>query len=201
MSQKQELLREFYELCEGGVCSEMLTEDDKHYVKQGGLILTGKIQEADVKNGNGRKYPEKILRREIEKYQQLVAENRALGEADHPDSSVINLKNVSHMITKIWWDGPAVMAKLKILNTPSGQIIKSLVESGVKLGISSRGLGSTHQSNGITMVDDDFQLICFDMVSEPSTPGAFMMQEAKNRLIKNEKVQRLTEILNKIVEG
>jgi len=197
----QQLLREFYELCEGGVCSEMLTEEDKRYVKQGGLILTGKIQEADVKNGNGRKYPEKILRREVEKYQQLVAENRALGECDHPESSVINLKNVSHMVTKIWWDGPAVMAKLKILPTPSGQVIKSLVESGVKLGISSRGLGSTHQSNGVTMVDDDFQLICFDMVSEPSTPGAFMMQEAKNRLIKNEKIQRLTEMLNKIVDG
>ncbi len=120
---------------------------------------------------------------------------------DHPESSVINLKNVSHMVTKIWWDGPVVMAKIKILNTPSGQIIKSLVESGVKLGISSRGLGSTHQSGGITMVDDDFQLICFDMVSEPSTPGAFMMKEAKERLIKNEKVQRLNEMLNKIVEG
>ena len=197
----QQVLREFYELCEGGICRDLLTEDEKRYVAEGGMILSGKIQEADVKNGNGRKYPEKILRREIEKYSQLVAESRALGECDHPESSVINLKNVSHMVTKIWWDGPAVMAKIKVLNTPSGQIIKSLVESGVKLGISSRGLGSTHQSGGITMVDDDFQLICFDLVSEPSTPGAFMMKEAKDRLIKNEKIQRLTEVLNKIIEG
>lgn len=197
----QQLLKEFFELCEGGVCRDLLTEDEKLYVESGGMILSGKVQQADLKNGNGRKYPEKILRREIEKYQQLVAENRALGEADHPESSVINLKNVSHMVTKIWWDGPAVMAKIKILNTPSGQIIKSLVESGVKLGISSRGLGSTKEVGGVTMVDDDFQLICFDMVSEPSTPGAFMMKEAKEKLIKNEKIQRLSEMLNRIVEG
>lgn len=198
---KQELLREFYELCEGGICRDLLTEAEKAYVAEGGLILSGKIQEADVKNGNGRKYPEKILRREIEKYQKLVEENRALGECDHPESSVINLKNVSHMVTKLWWEGPAVMAKIKVLPTPSGQIIKSLVQSGIKLGISSRGLGSTHQSNGVTMVDDDFQLICFDLVSEPSTPGAFMMREAKDRAIKSEKIQRLTEMLNKIVDG
>jgi len=198
---KQELLREFYELCEGGICRDLLTEQEKEYVKNGGLILSGKIQEADVKNGNGRKYPEKVLRREVEKYQKLVEENRALGECDHPESSVINLKNVSHMVTKLWWEGPAVMAKIKVLPTPSGQIIKSLVESGIKLGISSRGLGSTHQSGGVTMVDDDFQLICFDLVSEPSTPGAFMMQEARERAVKNEKIQHLTEILNKIIEG
>ena len=197
----QELLKEFYELCPNNICIDLLTEDEKKYVANGGLILSGKIQEADVKNGNGRKYPEKVLRREIEKYQQLVDESRALGECDHPESSVINLKNVSHMVTKIWWDGPSVMAKIKVLNTPSGQIIKSLVESGVKLGISSRGLGSTHQSAGITMVDDDFQLICFDLVSEPSTPGAFMMKEAKDRLIKKEKIQKLNELLNKLIEG
>lgn len=194
-----QLLREFYELCEGGICRDLLTEDEKAYVKEGGLILSGKIQEADVKNGNGRKYPEKILRREIEKYQTLIRENRAIGECDHPDSSVINLKNVSHTITKVWWEGPVVMAKIKVLPTPSGQIIKALVQSGIKLGISSRGLGSTHQVNGITMVDDDFQLICFDLVSEPSTPGAFMMKEAKDRMIKNEKAQRLNELLGKLV--
>lgn len=198
---KNELLREYYELCPDNTCVDLLTEDEKAYIKGGGMILTGKIQEADVKNGNGRKYPEKILRREVEKYQQLIGENRAIGECDHPDSSVINLKNVSHLVTKIWWDGPAVMAKIKILTTPSGQIIKSLVESGVKLGISSRGLGSTHQSNGITMVDDDFQLICFDLVSEPSTPGAFMVKEAKERVAQTQKTKRLMEILNKIVDG
>jgi len=172
-----QLLREFYELCPGGLCEDLLTEGEKQYIREGGLILSGKIQEADVKNGNGRKYPHKILQREIERYQDLISQNRALGELDHPESSVINLKNVSHLVTKTWWDGPAVMAKIKVLQTPSGKILQTLVESGVKLGISSRGLGSTHQANGITMVDDDFQLICFDMVSEPSTPGAFMNKD------------------------
>jgi hypothetical protein len=195
MSQK--LLTEFFELCEGGFCPDLLTEDEKRFVGEGrGLILTGKIQEADVKNGNGRKYPEKILKREIERYQQIIVQNRALGELDHPESSVINLKNVSHLVIKTWWDGPAVMAKIKVLPTPSGQILKSLVESNVKLGISSRGLGSTHQSNGVTMVDDDFQLICFDMVSEPSTPEAFMMKEGKDRSLNN-KAQKLNEMLTR----
>lgn len=197
MSQK--LLREYYELCEGGFCRDLLDESEKKLVENGHLILSGKIQEADVKNGNGRKYPEKILRREIERYQTLVRENRAIGECDHPDSSVINLKNVSHTVTKVWWDGPVVMAKIRVLPTPSGEIIKALVQSGIKLGISSRGLGSTHEVNGITMVDDDFQLICFDLVSEPSTPGAFMMKEAKENILKNQKVSRLNELLNKIM--
>jgi len=197
-----ELLREFYELCPGGICEDLLTEDEKRGMKEGTmLILSGKIQEADVKNGNGRKYPEKILRREIEKYQDVIRDHRALGELDHPESSVINLKNTSHIILKTWWDGPAVMAKIKVLPTPSGQILKSLVESGVKLGISSRGLGSTHQMGGVTMVDDDFQLICFDMVSEPSTPNAYMMKEAKDRLKKQEKNVRLNEMLDKILGG
>lgn len=197
-----ELLREFFELCPNGTCQDLLTEQEKLDVKNNGtMYLTGKIQEADVKNGNGRKYSERILRREIEKYQAVIAENRALGELDHPESSVINLKNASHMIVKTWWDGPAVMGKLRVLPTPSGQILKSLVESGVKLGISSRGLGSTHQVSGVTMVDDDFQLICFDMVSEPSTPNAYMMKEAKERLMKESKNNILNQLASKILGG
>jgi hypothetical protein len=195
----QELLREFYELCPGGICQDLLTEAEKKYVSDGGLILSGKIQEADVKNGNGRKYGEKILRREIEKYQSLIQQNRALGELDHPDSSVINLKNVSHLVIKTWWDGTAVMAKIKVLPTPSGKILQTLVESGVKLGISSRGLGSTHQVGGVTMVDDDFQLICFDMVSEPSTPEAFMMKEHKQLAESRDRLSKINNILTKIL--
>jgi hypothetical protein len=196
------LLIEFFELCPNGTCQDLLTEAEKLDVKNNGtMYLTGKIQEAEVKNGNGRKYSERILRREIEKYQQVITENRALGELDHPESSVINLKNVSHMIVKTWWDGSAVMGKLKVLPTPSGQILKSLVESGVKLGISSRGLGSTHQINGVTVVDDDFQLICFDMVSEPSTPNAYMVKEAKERLMKEAKHNKLAELAAKILGG
>lgn len=194
-----ELLREFYELCPGGICQDLLTEAEKKYMAEGGLILSGKIQEADVKNGNGRKYGEKILRREIEKYQSMIGQNRALGELDHPDSSVINLKNVSHLVIKTWWDGPAVMAKIKVLPTPSGKILQTLVESGVKLGISSRGLGSTHQNGGVTIVDDDFQLICFDMVSEPSTPEAFMMKEHKQLAESKNRIEKLNSILTKIL--
>lgn len=168
------LLREYFELCAGGVCEDLLTEQEKKEIKAGAFYLTGVMQRADAKNGNGRVYPERILRREVENYQKLVAENRALGELDHPDESVINLKNASHIVTQIWWNGKDVMGKVKLLSTPSGQILRSLVESGVKLGISSRGLGSVKERAGVTMVEEDFQLICFDFVSEPSTTGAFM---------------------------
>ncbi len=173
------LLREFYELCEGGICHDLLTEEEKRDVANGMTYLTGKLQEADVQNGNGRVYPYKVLAREVQNYKKLVKENRALGELDHHDDSVINLKNASHMVTDIWMEDKSVMGKVKVLNTPSGQVLKSLVESGVKLGISSRGMGSVSESRGNVVVQEDFQLICFDFVSEPSTPNAFMMKEAK----------------------
>ena len=120
------------------------------------------------------------MEREIENYKKIVKERRALGELDHPDDSVVNLKNASHMVTDVWWDGKDVLGKVQILNTPSGQVLKELINAGVKLGISSRGLGSVHESQGQTIVEDDFQLICFDFVSEPSTTGAFMMTEGKD---------------------
>jgi len=200
MSQK--LLREYYELCEGGVCQDLLTEDEKRYVADGGMILSGKLQEADIQNGNGRIYPHKVLMREMKNYAKLVKEQRAIGELDHPDDSVINLKNASHLITEVWWDNKSVMGKVKVLNTPSGGILRSLVESGVKLGISSRGMGSVSETQGTTMVEDDFQLICFDFVSEPSTPNAFMMREAKDFqfnevLTKADKINRL---LNEVLD-
>ena len=198
------LLREYYELCEGGVCSDMLTEAEKKYVANGGMILTGKLQEAEVQNGNGRVYPRKILEREMKNYQMLVKDSRALGELDHPDDSVINLKNASHMVTDCWWDGHNVMGKVKVLNTPSGKILQQLVSDGVKLGISSRALGSVNESNGQTVVQEDLQLICFDFVSEPSTPNAFMaLQEAKNIRIETDifdKKYKLNRMLNEILE-
>jgi hypothetical protein len=197
----KKLLREYYELCEGGVCQDLLTEEEKRYVANGGMILSGKLQEADVQNGNGRVYPHRVLMREMKNYQKLVQERRALGELDHPDDSVINLKNASHMVTDVWWDNKNVMGKVKVLDTPSGGILKSLVESGVKLGISSRGMGSVSESAGQTIVEDDFQLICFDFVSEPSTPNAFMMQEAKN--FNNHvftKADRINRLLNEVLD-
>mgnify|MGYP001210956030 FL=1 len=197
----KKLLREYYELCEGGVCQDLLTEEEKRFVAGGGMILSGKLQEADVQNGNGRIYPHRVLMREMKNYQKLVQERRALGELDHPEDSVINLKNASHMVTDVWWDNKNVMGKVKVLDTPSGGILKSLVESGVKLGISSRGMGSVTESQGQTIVEDDFQLICFDFVSEPSTPNAFMMQEAKN--FSNQvftKADRINRLLNEVLD-
>jgi hypothetical protein len=190
------LLREYYELCPGGICDDLLTEAEKRFVANGGLILSGVMQRADAQNGNGRIYPRAILEREVQRYMELIRENRALGELDHPDDSVVNLKNASHMVTDIWWNGNDVMGKAKILNTPSGQILKALVESGVKLGISSRGLGSVRENRGQTIVEDDFNLICFDFVSDPSTTGAFMMKESKGD---NNVITQLTEKLDKLI--
>ena len=154
-------------------------------------------------NGNNRMYPPEILMREVKTYQKLVKERRALGELDHPDDSVINLKNASHMVTQIWMEQNTVMGKVQVLNTPSGKILRELVSDGVKLGISSRGMGSVSENNGRTIVEDDFQLICFDFVSEPSTPGAFMMREAKdlsapNILTRADKINRL---LNEVLDN
>jgi hypothetical protein len=194
------LLREYYELCEGGVCQDLLTEAEKKFVADGGMMLSGLMQMAETQNGNGRVYPKKILEREVKNYKKIVEDRRALGELDHPEESVINLKNASHMVTDIWMEGPEVKGKMKVLETPSGNILRSLVESGVSIGISSRGLGSVKENAGQTIVEDDFQLICFDVVSEPSTPGAFMMQENKNRL--NEvftKADRINRALNEVL--
>ena len=196
------LLREFHALCEGGICQDFLTEAEKIQVTNGAMILTGVMQVANVKNGNGRIYPLEVLKREMQNYMKLVREKRALGELDHPEDSVINLKNSSHMVTDIWFDENKVMGKIKILQTPSGDIARSLVDSGVQLGISSRGLGSVKETTEGTVVEHDFQLICFDLVSEPSSPGAFMhLRESKQRepniFTKADKINR---ILNSIIK-
>jgi hypothetical protein len=191
------LLREFYELCEGGVCQDLLTEAEKRAVRENNaMFITGKLQEGGVLNGNMRMYPPEIMEREVKKYGEMVKDNRALGELDHPDSSIINLANVSHMVIDIWMDGPSVMGKCKVLDTPSGQILRSLVDAGVKIGISSRGMGSVKEHQGKTIVEDDFQLICFDIVSEPSTPNAFMAL-SENKLM-NEQVEKNNKVLNLI---
>jgi len=199
------LLREYYELCEGGACQDLLTEDEKRMVRDhGACFLTGVMQRANAKNGNGRIYKKETLQREVENYHKMVKERRALGELDHPDDQVINLKNASHLVTDIWWDGDDVMGKVQVLDTPSGKVLKELVKAGVKLGISSRGMGSVKESNGETLVEDDFQLICFDFVSEPSTTGAFMMSEAKNMKIGSNvftKADKINRALNDILQG
>ena len=190
------VLKEFMNL---DYSDDLLTEEERAGNRDGThLILAGKIQMCNEENGNGRVYPQGILEREIKNYGKLVKECRSLGELDHPDESVINLKNASHLITQVWWEGNSVMGKLKILDTPAGQIAKQLVAGGVQLGISSRGLGSTRQQGGVTMVEDDFQLLCFDLVSEPSTTGAFLVAEnkIKTHLTKADRINRaLNDIL------
>jgi len=146
----------------------------------GKIVMKGILQKADTLNQNGRVYPEAILTREVRNYQKFIQESRALGECDHPDSSVVELKNSSHIIREAWMEGKTCMGVVELLDTPSGKILQSLVESGVTLGISSRGVGSTDREGDTDVVQDDFQLICWDFVSEPSTPGAFMMREGKD---------------------
>ena len=155
------------------------------------LMVSGVLQRANAKNQNERVYPKDILEREMRSYMEgPVAEKRALGELDHPESSVINLQNVSHNVTKCWWDGDDVMGEVEILPTPAGNILKALFGSGITIGISSRGMGSVSDniSEGTVEVQDDYELLCFDFVSTPSTQGAFLfpegksLQEGKNQL-------------------
>ena len=169
------------------------------------MMMKGILQKAETLNQNGRVYPKIILEREIRNYQKFIKENRALGELDHPDSSVVELKNSSHIIREAHMEGNIVYGTVEILNTPSGKILQSLVESGVTLGISSRGVGSTKTEGNMQIVQDDFQLICWDFVSEPSTPGAFMMKEGKevSPQFINEvfnKSDRIDRIFNDILE-
>ncbi|MHB8407944.1 MAG: primosomal protein [Acidiferrobacterales bacterium] len=197
MAEKR-LLREWYAV---DYKPALLKEDRE---KNGGkLILSGIIQKAETKNQNKRVYPREVLRREIENYTKAVRENRAVGELDHPESSTVALKNASHMVREMWWDGDTVMGKVEVLtNTPNGKILESLLESGVCVGISSRGVGSTERTmEGADMVQPDYQIICFDIVSEPSTPGAYLFSEGKSLDldVKYGKADRIYRALNDII--
>lgn len=140
------------------------------------LIVSGKVQAAGKPNANKRIYEYDILKREVDKYLAgPVAEKRALGELDHPETGVINLKNVCHNITKLWWDGQDLYGEFEILPTPSGNILKQLFLNGINVGVSSRAMGSTTPiGEGLVQVEDDLELICWDFVSTPSTYGAFV---------------------------
>ncbi len=139
------------------------------------LRVRGVLQRAGQKNFNGRIYPMAVLQREAKRYEEVIKERRALGELDHPDSSVINLKNVSHNVCEIAWNGNDLVGTIEILTTPSGNIARELIKNNVRLGISSRGLGSVRQMDENTVeVQEDFELLCFDLVSSPSTRGAYM---------------------------
>jgi hypothetical protein len=152
--------------------------------KGGPLVLNNVLlQRADAQNQNGRVYPKEVLFREAQKYQDFIKERRALGELDHPESPVVNLKNVSHNITEMWVNGDDVMGNLEVLSTPSGNILKELLKNNIKVGVSSRALGSvTELEEGSVEVQDDLQLICFDVVSNPSTHGAFINEGTKPKV-------------------
>ena len=149
--------------------NESITENN------GRLIVNGVLQRAESRNQNGRVYPKDILMRESKKYTaEFIKERRAMGELDHPDSSVVNLQNVSHNVLEMHWKGNDLVGTVEVLSTPAGNILRELFKSGIKLGISSRGLGSIKQESAGDEVQDDFELIAFDFVSNPSTHGAFL---------------------------
>ena len=181
------------------VAPMQLTEGLK--APSGNPLVEGILATAEVKNGNGRYYPKDLWEREIDKYNQIVKENRATGELDHPDSTIISLKNVSHIIREVWWDGDKVMGKLAILPTTSGNILKALIENNVQVGVSSRGMGSLKEINeGTLEVQDDFELLCWDFVSTPSNPGSFMqlVKEGKENLPEN-KFAKVNSLLTEIL--
>ena len=164
------------------------------------LVVTGVLQRAEAKNQNGRVYPKEILAREIKAYMEgPVKENRAMGELDHPESSVINLQNVSHNIKRCWWDGDDVMGDVEVLPTPAGNILKALFASGITVGISSRGMGSIRKEENCNVVMDDFMLAtAADIVADPSAPDAFVngIMEGKewvwdNGVLKEAKVAQI----------
>ena len=177
---------------------QSLTEAVK--TERGNLLVEGRLQAAETKNGNGRYYPRNILEREVENYKKgPIAENRALSELDHPDSSIINLKNVSHNIKDVWWDGDDVMGKIEILPTPSGNILTQLFKNGITVGVSSRGMGSLKPgTNGVQEVQDDFELLCWDFVSTPSTPGAYV-HPIKEGLESSTKITNEYNKINEII--
>ena len=142
--------------------------------ENGNLMVEGILATAEVKNGNGRYYSKSLWDREMAKYKELIEQRRSMGELDHPESTIINLKNVSHLITDYYWDGDNVMGKIEILPTPSGNILKELIKNGITVGVSSRGMGSLEQNGSVMEVQDDFELLCWDFVSTPSNPGSFM---------------------------
>jgi hypothetical protein len=163
------------------------------------LIVEGILATAEIKNGNGRYYARELWEREMEKYSDLIKNRRAMGELDHPESQVINLKNVSHIITDYWWDGDQVMGKIEILNTPSGQILEALIKNNVTLGVSSRGLGSLEQKGSVMEVQDDFNLICWDFVSTPSNPDSYMHVLKENKEFNFKDYSKINNIIHEIL--
>ena len=165
----------------------------------GNLLVEGVLATAEVKNGNGRYYSKDLWNREMDKYSELIEQRRSMGELDHPESSVVNLKNVSHLISEYWWDGDNVMGKIEILPTPSGNILKELIKHGVTVGVSSRGMGSLEQRGGVMEVQDDFELLCWDFVSTPSNPGSYMHSIKEGKEMVNYNYTKVNSLIHEIL--
>jgi hypothetical protein len=173
------LISEFYEFKSDPALIQEFEEKKKP------LVMTGILQKADTLNRNGRVYPYDILKREVDKYMELVENNTAGGELDHPSSPVVSLATVSHRVTDMWWQGKDLYGKVLIAEeTDAGKTLKGLLKAGFMLGISSRGVGSVKTVSGKDVVQDDFELIAFDFVSSPSTPGAYLFKESKEYALK-----------------
>jgi len=173
-------------------------------LKPGVFEVTGIMQRAGAKNQNGRIYKKDILEQEVQNYiENFVKVGNAYGELDHPESAIVSLKNASHVVKQLWWEGDDLMGKVELLNTPSGNIVKEIVRGGHTIGISSRGTGSVTQTNeGTLMVQPDFELVCWDFVSNPSTQGAFMNAISLNEgKIKAGKYDKLDSIINNILRA
>ena len=188
------------------ISAQQINESIK--TNDGRVIVKGVLQRAETENQNGRIYPKEILMREAKKYfKNFIHQKRAMGELDHPESSVVNLANVSHNITEMNWNGDDLVGTVEVLGTPAGNILKELFKSGIKLGISSRGMGSVETMNedgDSQEVQDDFELIAFDFVSNPSTHGAFMypMHENVNHsIVRNTKYGKVEAVINDILRG
>lgn len=167
-----------------------------------GIYIAGVIQMAETKNNNGRIYPRKVLEREMTIYNKLIRENRAIGELDHPESEIPHLVNASHIIEETWWEGNAVMGRIRVLrHTPSGKILEGLLEDGVRVGVSSRSIGSLHESSNGLIVGDDLMLICFDIVANPSTMNAFPIRESVEyrKFLPEKREDRINRVLNEIL--
>lgn len=170
----------------------------------GKIILRGILQKADTLNQNGRIYPYAVLNREVRNYQKFIQERRAIGELDHPSTSVVELKNGSHIVVEARMEDDVVYGTIEVLDKlPMGQILKGYIEHGVKIGISSRGVGSTQSEGNHQLVNDDFQLICWDIVAEPSTPGAFMMNEGRviygsdGKIVMNPTIEQVRSVISR----
>jgi len=196
------IIREYYQLQSN---PELIKEAEENKKP---IIIKGILQKADTLNRNGRVYPFDILKREADRFQNEIKNNCAAGELDHPDSAIISLANASHRIVEMWWEGEELHGRIQVMeHTDAGRNLKGLLLGGLTLGISSRGVGSVKSKNGKDIVQEDFELVTFDVVSTPSTPGAYLFKEGREwgltpikeadyNLLKQEKYNKYSDLFN-----